>query len=205
MMELKRKSYQFIIACTIGLFAIGCADNNTPNTVAKVTVDKKTEMRAAQLARLTDSVELIIAGPKVAETLHQKHKLKTALPFNELLVSEEWDTKVRQNQGVLISMQLLNPFRDTGIYPDIWYKAFSAMFDIRHKEDSTITCRGLLFLGDNSGGGPYLRIRNPRIAFATVGHLMATIDDSMLNLDAMDQRVYLKWYGENVMKLGLEK
>lgn len=162
-------------------------------------------MNAGKLAGLTDSVELIIAGPKVAELLHQKHGLKTALPFKELLVSDEWDEKVRTNDGVLISMHLLNPYRDKTVIPELWYKAFSAMFDIRHKEDGSITCRGLMFLGDKNGNGPYLRIHNPRIAFATVGDLMATIDESMLNLDALDQQVYRKWYGENAMTLRLEK
>ena len=182
----------------------GCTEPKKPSSTESGST-KIVAMLAAQLAKTTDSTELIIAGPKVAEILHQKHGIRTALPFNELLVSDEWDEKVRKNDGVIISMQLLNPYRDKGILPELWFKAFSAMFDIRHKEDGTITSRGLIFLGDKNGGGPYLRIRNPRIAFATVGDLMATIDESMLNLDALDQKVYRKWYGEHAMALRLER
>lgn len=178
-------------------------DSTQAGPEATEQISKSVLMQAAELAKLTDSTELIIAADEVVQVLHQQHQIKTALPYKVLLTDPEWSDKVRTNKGVLISVQQLNPYRDKNIFPDVWYNAFSAMFDIRKKEAGNITCRGLLILGDKNGGGPYLRIKEPRVAYGNVADLLFAIDESMLNLDAMDQRNYLKWYGENAMGLGL--
>lgn len=198
-----RQHWLLMLVHVLAWALMGCSTDTDTGPTPTYTVSKTVLMEASELAKLTDSTELIIASTEVVEVLHQKHAIYTALPFKDLLTKPEWDEKVRTNQGVLISVQLLNPYRDGSVFPEIWYRAFSAMFNIRNKEAGNITCRGLMFVGDKNGGGPYLRIKEPRVAYNNVADLLAAMDESMQNMDALDQRVYLKWYGEHAMGLGL--
>ena len=202
---------QSITIALIALFTVilgGCAQQDSSSHAPVQNDDdahKAIAMQANELAGLTDTIELIVADPEVAMLLQKEHHIPTALPYGLLVNNDMWDSLVRINNGVLVSMQLLDPYNHPDQEAVSWYHAFSAMFGIHLKDDGSISCRGMLFLGDKNGGGPYVRLHGPRIGFSKLRDLMAILDESMNNLDAVDQKVYLKWYDQYASELGMEQ